>query len=138
MTKYKWSMLGVIVSAILFLIFLINPLISFKNSTRFVPTVEIPETIREEIKAAGLWIDKGKVTGLYQFVNPDLNIERKPLSKLEEIAIKDYEEWYRYVSKKFVWSSLNVIWKSFYHWNLFWIPIIVFSFMAYNYKKLKK
>ena len=138
MTKYKWSMLGVIVSAILFLIFLINPLISFKNSTRFVPTVEIPETIREEIKAAGLWIDKGKVTGLYQFVNPDLNIERKPLSKLEEIAIKDYEEWYRYVSKEFVWSSLNVIWKSFYHWNLFWIPIIVFSFMAYNYKKLKK
>jgi len=131
-------MLGVIASAILFLIFLINPLISFKNSTRFVPTEEIPETIREEIKAAGLWIYKGEVTGLDLLVNPDLNIERKPLSKLEEIAIKDYKEWYRNVPKEFVWSSLNVIWKSFYHWNLFWIPIIVFSFMAYNYKKLKK
>ena len=130
MTKYKWSMLGVIASAILFLIFLINPLISFKNSTRFVPTEEIPETIREEIKAAGLYIDKGEVTGI------DLFIKGKPLSKLQKIAIKDYEEWYRNVPKEFVWSSLNVIWKSFYHWNLFWIPIIVFSFMAYNYKKI--
>jgi hypothetical protein len=62
----------------------------------------------------------------------------KEYAEKEEAREKAYKEWYRYVSKKFIWSSLNVIWKSFYHWNLFWIPIIVFSFMAYNYKKLKK
>ena len=95
MTKYKWSLLGLIISAILFLIFFIGPLISFINNA-IVPAEPVPE------------------------------------------GIHNYSYWYENAPKIFNWRALREFGKSFYHWNLFWIPIIVFSFMAFNYKKSNK
>ena len=81
MTKYKWSLLGLILSVILFISFLISPLIELLD------VLLKPFTVYFGGQPAEAFIEFGK---------------------------------------------------SFYHWNLFWIPIIVFSFMAYNYKKIKK
>lgn len=107
MTKYKWSLLGLILSIILFIVFLISPLINFIDDA-LVPTKHYRPPI--EI-----------------FITED-----------EELAEKCYKAWYKNVPKKFNWSALSEFGKSFYHWNLFWIPIIVFSFMTFNYKKINK
>ncbi|MHB8276031.1 MAG: hypothetical protein ACYDIA_00040 [Candidatus Humimicrobiaceae bacterium] len=134
MTKYKWSFLGLIVSIILFLLFLINPLINFKGSRRIIPVEPIPETIAIELASTNLFY-----ATIYNIPKEKLiNIDVEDREKFEEMANKDYEEWYKNVPKKYNWSSLNVFWKSFYHWNLFWIPIIIFSFMTFNYKKVNK
>jgi hypothetical protein len=133
MNKYKWSLLGLIVSIILFLVFLINPLINFKGSIKFIPTEPLPETIKIELASSN------SPDALFYWVTIPkeklIKVDPEDEEKFTEMANKDYKEWYKNVPKKFNWSSLNVIWKSFYHWNLFWISIIVFSFMAFNYKK---
>ena len=133
MTKYKWSVLGLIISAILFLVFLINPLIEFSNlsnKTKFIPAEPIPEEIQAE-----LYKNAMNVVNRLEEANIDVNYFKE--LEVEKLLSEDYQEWYKNVPKKFVWSTLSGIGKSFYHWNLFWIPIIVFSFMAVNYKKTK-
>ena len=135
MTKYKWSLLGLIISIILFLLLLINPLISFKNSIKFIPKEPIPETTATELTNANFIVYSEK---LAKVDVEDREKFKEMFNKDKEKANNDYKEWLISVPKKFVWSSLNVIFKSFYHWNLFWIPIIVFSFMTFNYKKINK
>ena len=117
MTKYKWSILGLVLSMVLFLVFLISPFIKFVNEiVMIIPAEELPEEIAIELG-------------------------HNPLEKhLNKYLNKDYLEWEENVPKKqvFNWVALGEFGKSFYRWNLFWIPIIVFSFMAFNYKKNKK
>ena len=113
MTKYKWSILGSVLSMVLFLVFLISPFIKFVNEiVMIIPAEELPEEIAIELGH----------------------------DPLEKYLNKDYLEWKENVPKKqvFNWVALGEFGKSFYRWNLFWIPIIVFSFMAFNYKKNKK
>jgi len=111
MTKYKWSLLGLVVSVILFLIFIISPVNDFINGA-IIPAEPPPEEIE---------FDFG---------------EFAKMEETEKIVYKEaYDEWYNNAPKKFSRSALNKFGKSFYHWNLFWIPIIAFSFMAFNYRK---
>jgi len=131
MTKYKWSFLGLIVSIILFLLFLINPLTNFINSIKIIPAEELPETIAIELASTNPFL--GFIYGIDKEKLIKIGIEDK--KKFEEMANKDYEEWYRNVPKKLDWSGLDVFGKSFYNWNLFWVPIIIFSVLMANYKK---
>ena len=55
--------------------------------------------------------------------------------RIRPLTEKEYQEWYDNVPKKFRWASLNIIWRSLYRFNFFWIPVIIFSFLAINYKK---
>jgi len=118
MTKYRWSFLGLIVSIILFLVFLISPLIKFVNVSKFIPT------------------EPGPLPPIELFINP---LDKYIISAEEIVeayeAKRDYYEWYDNVPKKFNWSALSEFGKSFYHWNLFWIPIIILSVLTVNYKK---
>ena len=41
MTKYKWSLLGLIISVIIFIVFLISPLINFINSFDIDSSLEL-------------------------------------------------------------------------------------------------
>ncbi len=126
MTKYKWSLLGLIVSSIVFIVFLINPLINFVNAPRY-PTEPVPETLQVEM-------DKYFHESSILLVTK-LGLSEEDEEKAEQVR-EDYYEWRRNVPKKInLKSALREFGKSFYHWNLFWILIIVFSFMAYNYKK---
>ena len=109
MTKYKWSLLGLIISVIIFIVFLISPLINFINSST-IPAEPVP-------------IEFGS---------------KNPFTIYAEGKGEAYQEWYKNVPKKFNRSALNKFGKSFYHWNLFWIPMIIFYFMAFNYKKINK
>jgi hypothetical protein len=122
MTKYKWSLLGLIVSTILFLLLLISPLTIFINSV-IIPAEKMPVEI---LKLSN-----------QQISLKDLAEGKNPFIKSDE-AEKAYKEWYKNVPKKFNKSALGKFGQSFYHWNLFWIPIIIFSFMAFNYKKISK
>ena len=110
MTKYKWSLLGLILSIILFIVFLISPLINFINEA-LIPAEPNP-FVNEGTPIIEVFIDK-------------------------EVQ-KDYLEWRKNAPKKISRYALSEFGKSFYHWNLFWIPIIVFYFMTFNYKKTNK
>ena len=109
MTKYKWSLLGLIISVILFVIFLISPLINFINGA-IIPAEPIPKYFGSSNTIVIYLEGKGEA----------------------------YEEWHKNVPKKLNQHALREFIKSFYHWNLFWIPIIVFYFMTFNYKKSNK
>jgi len=103
MTKYKWSFLGLIVSIILFLVFLIGPLINFINDP-LVPAE--PNPFESEANIFGVYED-------------------------EEVQ-KYYDEWRENVPKKISRYALGEFRKSFYHWILFLIPIIIFSVLMAN------
>ena len=119
MTKYKWSFLGLILSIILFLIFLISPLVNLSNKNVIIPAEPAPEKI---------------ILAYILYNYPEENRDANQIVEAYE-AKRAYQEWYENVPKKFNWSALSVFGKSFYHWNLFWIPIIIFSVLTANYKK---
>ena len=115
MTKYKWSLLGLIVSIILFLVFMINPLIEFSNlsnKTKFIPTEPIPEEIHAELYKNAMDI----VNRLKEFDismnTPHFLKERRNLVKIIKSGIKMF-------LKNLFGLTLSGIGKSFYHWNLF-------------------
>ena len=111
MNKYKWSLLGLIISVILFLVFMISPFDKFIDNA-IIPAEPIPEGI-----------------------SPLPVIEDKPFRLILLEPNKEYAEWYKNVPKEFNQEAFKDFGKSFYHWNLFLIPIIFFSFLSYNYKK---
>lgn len=122
MTKYKWSLLGLIVSTILFIIFLIGPLVDFINEA-IIPAEPIPDAIISEyIKPLEKYTDGS-------------NYEE--IIKKKEKADKNYKEWYKNVPKKFNLPALIILGKSFITSDIFWIPVIVFSFLTFNYKKAR-
>jgi len=126
MTKYKWSLLGLIISTILFIVFLISPLIDFVN-VAIIPAEAIP--IELISSSSGYVLLQYLETDRY--TNPFIEI-----SGAEKEQVKrNYKEWYENVPKTFNWHALNEFKKSFYHWNLFWISIIIFSVLTANYKK---
>jgi len=122
MTKYKWSLLGLILSIILFIVFLISPLINFINEPKIIPIKPVP----------------------IEFLPIESFIEDNSIYKNKEYEISNaekemyYKEWYGNVPKKINRTAFSNFGKSFYHWNLFWIGVIVFSFMTFNYKKTNK
>ena len=126
MTKYKWSFLGLIVSIILFLLFLINPLTNFINKAT-IPAEPIP-------------IEYKSTNPLMKYIDKELEHVNSFIEFVEKDEAREmaYEEWYKNVPKKFNWSALSIFGKSFYKWNLFWIPIIIFSVLMANYKKERK
>jgi len=118
MTKYKWSLLGLIISVILFISLLISPLITFINEA-IIPAEPVPA----------------------EFQIPPIDVFIKgneEASKASKEWYENRENWYENVPKKLSQHALSEFGKSFYHWNLFWIPIIVFSFMIFNYKNNRK
>jgi len=120
MSKYKWLMLGLIVSIILFLLLLINPLTNFINKAsiyyKYVASTDVlidfPNTI---------------IVPLDKYIQGSIEKSR------QEILIEVQEERLKLKKEKNI--ALRVFAESFYHWNLFWIPIIIFSVLMANYKK---
>jgi hypothetical protein len=120
MTKYKWSFLGLIVSIILFLVFLISPLIDFIDNA-IIPAEPRPNELIPSYENT-----------LIKYIEIE---HENPFIEYAETNKEIYQEWIENVPKKFNRYALSDFGKSFYHWNLFWIPIIIFSVLMVNYKK---
>lgn len=84
---------------------MINPLITFTNKSS-IPSESPPEELA------------GNIIMIYAEGKGD-----------------DYAEWYDSVPKKFNWNALKEFGESFLFPNLFWLPVIIFLFLAVNYKR---
>jgi hypothetical protein len=135
MTKYKWSLLGLAVSVMLFLVFMIDPLITFIKVDKTIPAEKIPTEIYIDMMERIETIER-------ELFDSGIEFDHREQMEIEKLVNTDYKEWYKSVPKKVDRNLLKIslikFGKSFYHWNLFWIPIIVFSFLAFNYRKSDK